>query len=277
MIHRACVVLTVLLVAAGCGGSDDSQPSRPTRSAEETARARFYEHVRNAAGARRREDWDAAVRHLEAALKARPDHEASLVDLAVALRRLKRRDEAIQVLERLRREHPGLPRSHVLLADVLAEPPGASASVLERASELYRHALDMEPNVAGPRLGLARVLLRTGDPAGAEREFRTVLGTDPQNLVALTGLGETMIARDRAGEAVPHLLRALAAGTRAKGRRDVPSEMDTEASFEAGSLASKRNMPALRALRRAREALGRWPEEVPAAVRQAAMALPRGR
>jgi len=259
------------LVALGCGDNSDTVPDvKAERSADDLARARFYEHVGRASEARRKKDWAASVRHLQAALAERSDHEASLVELASALTRLGRREDAVVILERLRKAHPDLPRSHVLLADVLAENAESSAADLPRAESLYRHALQMEPNIVGPRIGLARVLLRQRRFEASGDEYATVLGTDPHNLDALTGVGRTLLARDRAAEAVPWLLKAVDAGTRASGRRDVPAEMDTRASFEATPLSAPRLRPALEALRRARDLLGGWPDDVPEAVRRAA-------
>jgi hypothetical protein len=124
-------------------------------------------------------------------------------------------------------------------------------------------ALEIEPNVSGPRLGLARIQRRRGQLVAAEREYRTVLGTIPESQEALTGLGLILLARQRPSEAVPYLVRSLEVGTKATGRRDVPSEMDTTTSFEGASLETPANREALDGRTRAARALGAYPDASP--------------
>ena len=269
---RSLWALALCLACTACG--DDSQgASSPTppveRSAEVTANAAFFATVRAAGKARKRGDLEEAVRLYREALAAKPEHEASLVDLARTLRELGRRLEGLEVLEQLHRLHPDLSRPHFLLAEVLTENPQAGEADLTRALSLYERALEIEPNISGPRLAMARLHLRRGDAHLAETAYRTVLGTNPDSQEALNGLSLVLLKRSAPAEAVPFLVRSLQIGTRAKGRRDVPSEMDTASSFDAGSLASPANKTALDALARAAKTLGGYPESVPQAFRVA--------
>lgn len=269
----AAALLLALAATGGCGGEEPDRPlPASVRTEGERTRARFYEKVQAAARSKRAGDFPGARAHLESALEVDPDHEGSLVELAHVLRLMGRRDEALGVLETLRQKHPDLPRSHGLLAELLADDPEAARKDLQRARALYRHALAMEPNIAGPRLGLARVERRLGALDDAEKSYRTVLGTDPQSVPALVGLAATLLDRGRANDAVPLLVQALELGTRAKGRRDVPSEMDTQASFASSALTAPQNRPALDALRRAARDLGSLPKTVPAPIRAAVRA-----
>jgi tetratricopeptide (TPR) repeat protein len=264
--RHGAVALALLCLGTACGGDEptaQSEPSALERTPEIAAKAAFFETVRAAARARKAGALEEAARLYRVALAADPEHEGCLVDLARTLRELGRPEEALVVLERLHGLRRDLPRPSFLIAEILAENDAATDGDLERAVGLDGQALDIEPNVSGPRLGLARVQRRRGLLAAAEEAYRTVLGTNPDSQEALVGLALTLLDRGAPEEAAPLLVRALEIGTRPKGRRDVPSEMDTRASFDAAALDAPANQTALRALARAAEALGAYPDSVP--------------
>jgi cytochrome c-type biogenesis protein CcmH/NrfG len=60
-----------------------------------------------------------------------------------------------------------------------------SAAQWERAGSVYRRALSIDPEDGDVHVRLARVLLRTGDAAGAHREGATALSFQPGNAAAL--------------------------------------------------------------------------------------------
>lgn len=264
---RTCAVpvLCLALTLTGCGEDEDATGASngTPRSPEVAARAAFFATVREAAQARRKGDLQEEVRLLRSALEVDPDHEGCLVDLAHALRKLKQTDEAMRLLVHLQKLRPDLARPHFLIAELLTEDADASEADLRRALELYARALEVEPNISGPRLSAARVQRRLGLLDEAEDSYRTVLGTNPDSREALVGLGMLLVERKQFEAAVPVLVRALEVGTKATGRADVPSEMDTKESFDAASIDAEPNRTAREALARAAKALGGYPETVP--------------
>ena len=264
---RSALALALVgaLLGTACGDSTPSGERAPSeaRQADIARKAAFFAKRREAAQALKEERLQDALRLYEEALAIDPAHEGALVDLARTLRELGRRDDALVVLERLRAAHPRLARPWFLIAEILSEGPDPSAEDLRRAVAFYEQALEIEPNVSGPRLGLARAERARGRLGEAEAAYRTVLGTNPDSRDALTGLGLVLLDARRPAEAVPLLVRALEVGTRATGRRDVPSEMDTAESFDAEALEAPANRQALEALARAARALGGYPPEVP--------------
>jgi len=260
------IFLCLTLILAGCGEGQDANGGAndgTQRSPEAAARAAFFVTVREASQARRDGNLQEEVRLLRSALEVDPDHEGCLVDLAHALRKLKQRDAAMDVLARLRKLRPDLSRPYFLMAEVLTEDADAAEADLRRALALYARAQEVEPNVSGPRLGMARAQRRLGLLDEAEGSYRTVLGTNPDSREALVGLGLLLVERERFEAAVPVLVRALEVGTKATGRADVPSEMDTQASFDAASVDAEPNRAAREALARAAKALGGYPDGVP--------------
>ncbi len=274
------LVIATLLGGCGDGSSDhDSEDSPPkARSHVQESRADFFKLYRAASRAKKSGDYQEAVRIYRQALGINPKHEASLVDLSHSLRLLGKNQEACKTLEQLRKFYPKLPRPSFLLADLLSQD-GAPINDLKRASSLYEEVLAIEPNIAGPRLGLARVQKMLGLMKEAESSYQLVLGTDSRSLEALIGLADIHIARQRPAQAVPLLVRALKIGTRAQGRRDVPSEMDTSRSFDTDDIESGKNRHAWLSLARCAQALGGYPATVPTRFRHPdpASVVPRGR
>jgi Flp pilus assembly protein TadD len=65
----------------------------------------------------------------------------------------------------------------------------------ELAEEKYREALELAPDDAPARIGLAMILLKRPDLAGAEREFRAALGAEPAQVEATLGLAYVQTLR----------------------------------------------------------------------------------
>ncbi|MCA9321058.1 MAG: tetratricopeptide repeat protein [Planctomycetes bacterium] len=263
--QRIVFGLLVLLVACSKPPSSEAAPPEHDagdRRAAGKSKARLFQFFREASDAKKEGRLEEAIELYHQALELNPEHEGSLVDLSHVYRLLGQRQDAVQVLDRLRRTQPRLPRPYFLLAEVLSEEP-ASAEDLQRAADLYTQALDLEPNVLGPRLGLADVAFRQGHLEDARECFRLALGTDPNCLRALRGLATIHLRSDRPAEAIPLLVKALELGTKAQGRADVPSEMDTQASFADSTITTGENRSAWLALARAAHALGGYPADVP--------------
>jgi Flp pilus assembly protein TadD len=97
---------------------------------------------------------------------------------------------------------------------------GANLFALERTSDAiraYRSAVSLAPEEIGYRLNLAHALESTGDRAGAVSEYRVVLSRNPENAMALRGLGMLLY---RMGEPANALALLRQAGERTPGGLD---------------------------------------------------------
>jgi serine/threonine-protein kinase len=107
------------------------------------------------------------------------------------------------------------------ILDKLASLHGARGEHA-RADALFRRALAIQrrylrethPDVLGTLSALARLRSAQGRPAEADALYRGVLAAarpdlEVQRASALEGLGEALVARGRAGQALPHLEEAL--------------------------------------------------------------------
>lgn len=140
--------------------------------------------------------------------------------LALALIRLRRAVEAVDVLLRANRDNPKSESPYRLLAAVLQELGRLSeaASVWvqlgqmlfrdrspEAAMEAYREALSVEPGFAPAHMALAPLLRFYGRHAEAEASYQAVLNGNPGDLAARLGLCS---ARLRMIFATPEEVRA---------------------------------------------------------------------
>ncbi len=82
------------------------------------------------------------------------------------------------------------------------------AGELDRARETVERGLERHGEYPSAHVVLGRVLWDLGETSGAEQAFRRVLELDPENRVALRGLGDLARVTGRAMEAVGHY-RAL--------------------------------------------------------------------
>ena len=153
----------------------------------------------------REERFEEAEARFRAALRAGSSAASVEFGLATALRRLGRKEEAAQALQRVRalhrREEKDLARAYELNQLHLASPRDAA-----RAEELARHqlgrgdvpeaerlawrALALEPGRAGARLVLARALSRSGRYREAALHYGKVLRLDEANQEARRELEE---------------------------------------------------------------------------------------
>lgn len=182
---------------------------------------------------------DAAWREylIRRALEFDPDNTDALYDLASMLRVLRRYDEALELLERLRRRAPG---DFQVLADVgrclsglrrFAEAEAVLrralegldeantrydlAYVLDRTGRLaeavaeYQHALDRNPNHKDALNNLGVAFVREGRLNEAARQFERLLATDPENADAHTNLGVVLLTQGARDQAVHEFGEAL--------------------------------------------------------------------
>lgn len=105
-----------------------------------------------------------------------------------------------------------MPRYLIAFCVVLclgASRPAPVAAQSFTADELAARVA-VNPEDTDTRYALARAYLRAGELEAADREFRELLGRDPENPDWLLGRGQTLIASRRPAEAVPLLERARA-------------------------------------------------------------------
>jgi tetratricopeptide (TPR) repeat protein len=163
-------------------------------------------------------------------LEVEPDNADALHELASMLRALRRYDEALAVLERLRRLVPGDFQALVEIGRCLVglQRFGEGESVLRRALEglddadahfhlgaaldrqgrlpeaigEYKRALERNPNHRDALNYFGVSLVREGKFDQAAREFERLLATDPDNADAHTNLGAVFLTqrKDRLAE-----------------------------------------------------------------------------
>ena len=138
------------------------------------------------------------------ALEFEPDHPVALAELATQFRMLRRYDEALELLERRRRQRPD---DFGVLADI-----GRCLSGLRRydeAEQMLRRALEGLDNAA-TRYELGLVLDRAGRPGEARAEYRRALERNPDHAGALNNLGAALANQGRMDEAIRSFERLIA-------------------------------------------------------------------
>ncbi len=97
-----------------------------------------------------------------------------VLDLALALKQLGRRDDALAVLAGAADGHPNDPRALTASAGAALE-----RNDLPRAEELFQYAVRRDPNLVAARVGLANVLARRSVYDAAEEQLRAAERLDP--------------------------------------------------------------------------------------------------
>jgi tetratricopeptide (TPR) repeat protein len=124
------------------------------------------DYLSEAMALERQGDFDAALTSYKLALRDRPNDTKILQNMAIAFTKTHRPEEAIRY---------------------------------------YRHALDITPDLSGANYGLAFLLLKRGDRAGAERHLVAFLAKPPSSPEAARWIQHAKDTLDslKAGEAVP--------------------------------------------------------------------------
>jgi tetratricopeptide (TPR) repeat protein len=107
------------------------------------------------------------------------------LEIAKALIKLLRRDEAIAQLEQTMRVAPEFWEAHSLLGEELA-----FANRIPEARRQFEEAIKLKPNLAIAHFNLGVALVRQGHLADAKREFEEVMRLDPENPVARNALAQ---------------------------------------------------------------------------------------
>jgi tetratricopeptide (TPR) repeat protein len=150
---------------------------------------------------------DEALRHLEEALRLRPDLAEIRVSLGAALLAAGRAAEAGEQYRRAVALSPELPSAHAGLGAAL-EREGRGAEALAALEE----ALRLEPEGADLRYRLAGLHLRRGDPARAAVLVEELLRRDPAAPRAHALAGEILAAQGKGREAEAAFREAIRLG-----------------------------------------------------------------
>ena len=161
--------------------------------------------LRQAAEALDRDDYAAAIPHLESALDSDPDNVNARFNLAYAFQFTGDEESAIRHYRLVASQQPDLLPARQNLAALLMH----SGRFADAAGEFEA--------IAEARSGDAEILhllatahLKSDDPEAAARAFRRILETDSSSVEAVVGLAQALDAAGRLLDAVPHYLRAAA-------------------------------------------------------------------
>jgi Tfp pilus assembly protein PilF len=177
--------------------------SRWTRALE-LSPDNFSAHEELARLAEQRDEWPLAVEHYQKAWALRPDRRALLVDLGRVFTLMSRADDANAAL--------------------LAASRGVEPRVAEEARELlpkrypyvyeFQRALALDPSNLELRRELAYLHMEMKNRVEAEKEFRAVVESAPNDLLSVAQLGLLRWTRGDEEGALPLLQRVLASGDR---------------------------------------------------------------
>jgi tetratricopeptide (TPR) repeat protein len=115
-----------------------------------------------------------------------------------------RTDKAIAAFERCLTREPENTDSIFFLAHALE-----LAGELDRAADLYRRGLKIAPEYADMKIGLARVWLRQGKAAQAEKASKLILQRSPDNLDALLVAGLAYSSEGQFPKAKEYLVKGV--------------------------------------------------------------------
>lgn len=149
-----------------------------------------------------REAWTEAASELAAAAAAAPDQPSIAVELARALAKAQRSDEARRVLRQARATWPAHPQVWLASGELLEKESPAEAA------RAYRRTIELEPGDELAYLGLARVELATPGGTAAEATLRALVARVPTSTDGHYRLAQRLaLAHDLTGTVVQ--LRAV--------------------------------------------------------------------
>jgi tetratricopeptide (TPR) repeat protein len=147
--------------------------------------------------------WDEAIQHLQMALAANPDSDDVKFDLADAYFRMQRYGEAVEMAARI--SPAGQDDAYMaLLGDIYAHQ-GDSA----KAKEIFRDAIERNPDNDQYYLSLTLLELRAGDLAGAKATLERGLGRIPGSGKIIWGLGLVSALEGNTRKAAERLEQAV--------------------------------------------------------------------
>src|SRR5690242_3044072 len=174
----------------------------------------FETHYLRGAGERGTGDYERAAQDLAAAVHLNPSLFDAEYEYGFVLARLNRLPEAQEHLEAALRLKSDAANARFQLAQVLRKR-NQPAKADEQLREIERRKKEnLQAVIAGTNLAKANDLFEHGDLAGAEREYRTVLESDPKNATAYYNLSLVAARRGDSENAE----KALRGAIRADGK-----------------------------------------------------------
>lgn len=159
--------------------------------------------LRQAAEALTRNDYAAAIPHLESALESDPDNTNARFNLAYAFQSIGDDGSAIQHYRLVSAQQPDLLPARQNLAALLMR----SGQFADAAQE-YGAIAEARPGDPQILSMLATAHREADDPAAAARAYGRMLELDRNSLDTLLGLAQALDAAGHLHEAVPYYLRA---------------------------------------------------------------------
>ena len=159
--------------------------------------------LRQAAEALDRNDYAAAIPHLESALETEPDNVNARFNLAYALQFTGDNENAIRHYRLVAVQQPDLLPARQNLAALLMRS-GRFAD----AAEEYEAIAEARPGDVQALQLLATAYLEADAPGAAAGAFKRILEIETDSLEALVGLAQALDAAGQLLDAVPHYLRA---------------------------------------------------------------------
>ena len=147
---------------------------------------------------------DAAIAHLEEAVRLEPGSAWADYELGIVLLRQKRFDEAAQHFRQAARLKPDFSEAYNNLGVVYH-----AQGKIDEAQRWYGEALRVQPDNAEAHYNLGRVRADEGKPVEAIAEYREALRIKPDDADVHTNLGRLLASRAQIDEALSHYRRAL--------------------------------------------------------------------
>jgi serine/threonine-protein kinase len=148
--------------------------------------------------------WEEAVGYYRAALARRPEASAVHVNLGHALKYLGRLDDAIVHYQEAVRLDPEFAQAHNDLGAALIEK-----GRLDEALKHCEQAVRLDPTYSKAQYNLGLALFNKGHLDKASARYQQALDLDRANPGAHVGLGRVLYARGRPDEAIAHYHQAL--------------------------------------------------------------------
>ena len=148
--------------------------------------------------------YDDAIAHFQSALRSNPDSDDVKFDLANAYFRNREYPQALDAAKQVSAQGQQDDAWLALLGDIYAHLNESG-----RAAEIFRNAIDRNPDNDQYYLSLTLVQLRQGDTTGAEETLQKGLTRIPSSGKILWGLGLVSVIEGKTEEAAERLERAV--------------------------------------------------------------------